>query len=112
MRIEFPRRKVSHKRIQIHPPICTQKPFFGTKGHVLTYKEAVDIYYKVQDFLDRWDVETEIDYREEEGEFTTAEAAEARARMKAIIDEYRGRLDDDWHWNEVLMGAINWIFGR
>lgn len=112
MKIAFPKQRVTHRRKQPRPSIVNQNPFFGVPGKVLSYQEAMAVYYKVQEFLDMWDVETEIDYREEEEEFTKEEAAEARSMMKEIADDYRGRLDDDGHWNEVLMNAINWTMGR
>lgn len=112
MKIAFLKQTVRHQRKQPRPSIVNQNPFFGVPGKVLTYREAMALYHKIQDFLDLLDVETEIDYREEEEEFTKEEAAEARSMMKEIANDYRGRLDDDGHWNEVLMNAINWTMGR
>lgn len=112
MKIAFPKQRVMHRRKQPRPSILNREAFFGVPGKVLTCLEAMAVYHKIQDFLDLWDVETEIDYREEEEEFTKEEAAEARRMMKEIADDYRGRLDDDGHWNEVLANAINWTIGR
>lgn len=112
MKIVFPKQRVTHRRKQPRPSILNREAFFGVPGKVMTYLEAMAVYHKVQDFLDLWDVETEIDYREEEGEFTEEQAAEARSQMREIAEEYRGRLDDDGHWNDVLMAAINWTIGR
>ena len=112
MKIAFPRKTVRHRRKQPRPSIVNQNPFFGVPGKVLTYREAMAIYHKIQDFLDLWDVETEIDYREEEEEFTPEETAEARSQMREIAEEYRGRLDDDGHWNDVLMKSISWMMRR
>ena len=112
MKIVFPKQRVTHRRKQPRPSIVNQNPFFGVPGKVLTYLEAMTIYHKIQDFLDLWDVETEIDYREEEGEFTKEQAAEARNQMREIAEEYRGRLDDDGHWNDVLMKSISWMMRR
>ena len=112
MKIAFPKQTVRHQRKQPRPSIVNQNPFFGVPGKVLTYREAMALYHKIQDFLDLWDVETEIDYREEDGEFTEEQAVEARNQKREIAEEYRGRLDDDGHWNDVLMTAINWKIGR
>ena len=112
MTIKFPKQKIRHKRKEPKKSIVNQNPYFGTEGVILNYRQAMAVYYKVQDFLDCWDVETEIDYREEEEEFTAEQAAEARSMIKGIAEEYRARLDDDGHWNDVLMNSINWTIGR
>lgn len=112
MRIKFLRRTVQHQRKQPRPSIVNQNSFFGVPGKVLSYQEAMILYHKIQDFLDLWDVETEIDYREEEGGLTKEEARWARNWKREIAEEYRGRLDEDGHWNDVLMGVINWTIGR
>lgn len=72
----------------------------------MDYRQAMAVYYKVQDFLDHWDVETEIDYREEEGDFTKEQASKLRAQKEEIAEDYRGALDDDGHWNDVLMDIL------
>lgn len=105
--IKFPKTKVQHKRKEPRAKIYQQKPYFGTEGAVLDYRQAMLVYHKIQDFLDRWDVEQEIEYREEEGDFTKEEAANLRREMQDIVDEYRGVLDDDGHWNDVLMGVMD-----
>lgn len=110
MKIKFFDQTIIHKRKIPRTPIVNQTPYFGTfgdGGKVLTYNEAMYIYHKIQDFLDKWDVETEIDYRESEGEFTKEEAAKLRKEMKEITEDYRGALDDDGHWNDVLMDILN-----
>ena len=83
-----------------------KKPYFGTEGVVLNYRQAMSVYYKVQDFLDHWDVEAEIDYREEQGEITAEKAKDFRAHLDIIVDDYRAVLDDDRHWNDVLMDVL------
>lgn len=112
MTIKFPKMKVEHKRKEPKTAIYQRSPYFGTEGVVMNYSQAMAVYHKIQDFLDRLDVETEIDYREEEEEFTAEQAAEARSMIKEIAEEYRARLDDDGHWNDVLMNSINWTIGR
>lgn len=107
MKILFPKQKIRHKRKEPKTTIYQRSPYFGTEGVVLNYRQAMAVYHKVQDFLDRWDVETEIDYREEEGDFTEEESANLRREMQDIVDEYRGVLDDDGHWNDVLMGVMD-----
>ena len=107
MTIKFPRNQVIHKRKQPRASIYMRSPYFGTEGVVLDYRQAMAVYYKVQDFLDRWDVETEIDFREEEGEFTKEQAKDFRAHLKEIVYDYRGALDDDGHWNDVLMDVLH-----
>ena len=111
MKIAFPKQRVMHRRKQPRPSILNREAFFGVPGKVLTCLEAMAVYHKIQDFLDLCDVETEIDYREEEEELTQEEAAEARSMMKEIADDYRARMDDDGHWNDVLVNAINWTIG-
>lgn len=107
MKIAFPKQTVRHQRKQPRPSIVNQNPFFGVPGKVLSYREAMAVYHKVQDFLDLWDVETEIDYRESEGDYTQEEAANLRREMRDVADEYRGVLDDDGHWNDVLVGVMD-----
>lgn len=83
-----------------------QSPYFGTKGVVLDYRQAMAVYYRVQDFLDHWDVEAEIEYRKEQGEITEEKAKDFQAHLEDIVDDYRAALDDDGHWNDVLMDVL------
>ena len=109
MKIKFLDQTIIHKRKIPRTPIVNQAPYFGTfgdGGKVLNYNEAMYIYHNIQDFLDKWDVETEIDYSEEEGDFAKEEAAKLRAQTNDIANEYRGALDDDGHWNDVLMDIL------
>lgn len=107
MKVMFPQKSVIHKKKIPRKPMVKQTHFFGIHGKILTYQEAMYIHYKVEEYLDRWDVETEIDYHEEEGEYTKEEADELRAQMNDIADEYRGRLDDDGHWHDVLIDILD-----
>jgi len=107
VKINFPQKSAVHKRKIPRKSIVKQTHFFGSHGKILTCQEAMYIHYKVEEYLDRWDVETEIDYHEEEGEYTKEEAAELRAQMNDIADEYRGRLDDDGHWHDVLIDILD-----
>lgn len=100
-------KSVVHKRKLPREPMLKQTHFFGVNGKILSNREAMFIHYKVEEYLDRWDVETEIDYREEEGDFTKEEAAKLRAQTNDIANEYRGALDDDGRWNDVLMDILN-----
>ena len=106
MNIIFPRNSVVHKRKKPRVSICMRSSYFGTEGVVLNYRQAMSVYYKVQDFLDHWDVEAEIEYREEQGEITAEKAKEFKAHLEDIVDDYRGVLDDDGHWNDVLMDIL------
>lgn len=53
MKIQFPQTKVAHKRKEPRKPRFYQKSYFGTKGVVVSYNQAMAIYYEVQNFLDR-----------------------------------------------------------
>lgn len=106
MTIALPKQTVRHRRKQPRTPIINRSPFFGVFGKVLTYREAMAVYHKIQDFLDLWDVEAEIDYRESEEWLTKEEASQLSREARDIADEYRSVLDDDGHWNEVLMDIL------
>jgi len=106
MKINFPNQTIIHKRKIPRTSIANQHPYFGTEGAVLNYRQAMAVYHKIQDFLDRWDVENEIDYREEEGEITAEQARKYRSQIADIVADYRGVLDDDGHWNDVLMDIL------
>ena len=106
MKIIFPSKQVVHKRKKPRVQGYMRKPYFGAEGVILDYRQAMAVYYKVQDFLDHWDVEAEIEYREEAGEITKEQAKELKAHLEDIVDDYRGVLDDDGHWNDVLMDVL------
>ena len=107
MKIVFPSKQVVHKRKKPRTSIYMRSPYFGTKGVVLDYRQAMAVYYKVQDFLDHWDVENEIEYHEKEREITKEQARGLRAKINGIVDDYRAALDDDGHWNDVLMDVLH-----
>lgn len=107
MNIAFPKRTVTHLRKRPKTSIVNQHPFFGVPGKVLSYREAMAVYHKIQDFLDLWDVETEIDYQESIDRYTEEEYVTLRSEMREIAFEYRCRLDDDGHWNDVLVGVMD-----
>ena len=106
MKIIFPSKRVVHRRKKPRVQGYMRKPYFGAEGVILGYRQAMAVYYKVQDFLDHWDVEAEIEYREEEGEITKERAKALKAHLEDIVDDYRGVLDDDGHWNDVLMDVL------
>ena len=75
----------------------------------MDYRQAMAVYYAVQDVRDHEDVESEIAYREQEGEFTKEQARELRANINDIVYDYRGALDNGCHDYNVL---INILFRR
>lgn len=109
MTVKFPQKNVTHKRRVPHTPTYARNSWFGVAGKVLSYNDAMKIYYKIQNFFDRLDVEIEIDYHEQEGDFTKEQAAKLRAQKEEIVEDYRGALEDDGHWNDVLMDILNGI---
>lgn len=85
-------------------------PSFTVNGKTLTWEEAQEIYYAVQDVYDREDVQNEVDLRLENGDglFSREQADDIREHMDEIVPEYRSRLDEDVGnvWTDTLSDTL------
>lgn len=85
-------------------------PSFTVNGKTLTWEEAQEIYYAVQDVYDREDVQNEVDQRLENGDglFSREQADDIREHMDEIVSEYRSRLNEDAGnvWTDTLSDTL------
>ena len=102
MSVKFPKGKAKHKRT---PHFA--EPMFIICGQVVRWTQAYQIHWQVQQAMDMLDVRQEIDFREEEGDYTKAEAHNLRLHAQEVADDYRAVLDEDGHWNTVLVGVMD-----
>ena len=102
MTVKFPKAKAEHKRT-----LHYAEPVFIVCGQVVRWTQAHQIYWQIQQAMDMLDVLGEIDFREEEGDYTKAEAHNLRLHAQEVANDYRAVLDEDGHWNHVLVSVMD-----
>ena len=82
--------------------------FTTTTGKTLTWEEAQEIYYAVQDVYDREDVGNEVDDRLEIGNITREQYDDIQQNIDEIVSKYRSHLDEDVGevWNNTLGNVL------
>lgn len=102
MMVKFPKAKTAHKRT-----VHYAEPVFIICGQVVRWTQACLIYRQLQQAMDMLDVQQEIDFREEEGDYTKTEVHNLRLHAQEVANDYRAVLDEDGHWNTVLVGVMD-----